>query len=67
MEIEIIKLNKSYSQLTREEKEYIISLYYEKKDLKFNELQVLLGVSKRVLNTLMKEYNINSRLKNRYS
>lgn len=65
--MEIIKINKSYSQLNNEEKEYIISLYYEEKDLKFSDLQELLGVSKRLLNTLMKEYNINSRLKNRYT
>ena len=65
--MELRKINKSYSQLTTEEKEYIISVYYERKDLKYTDLQKLLGVSKRLLNTLMKEYNINSRLKNRYT
>lgn len=53
--------------MNKEEKEYIISLYYERKDLKFKELQLLLGVSERVLRTLMKEYKINSKLKNRYT
>lgn len=65
--MEIKKINKSYSRLSREEKDYIIALYYERKDLKYTELQKLLGVSQRLLKTLMKEYNINSRLKNRYT
>lgn len=67
LKIDIKKINKSYSQLSKEEKEYIVSLYYERKDLKYAELQSLLGVSQRVLSTVMKEYNINSRLKNRYT
>lgn len=61
--MEIRKLNKSYSQLSKEEKVYIISVYYERKNLKYPELQKVLGVSQRVLKSVMKEYGINARLK----
>lgn len=60
-------INKSYSKLSNEEKEYIIRIYYEHKDLTYKDLMKYLKVSHRVLNSVMKEYNINSKLKNRYT
>lgn len=63
---DIKAINKSYTQLSNEEKEYIIRIYYEHKNLTYKDLMKYLKVSQRVLSSVMKEYNINSRLKNRY-
>lgn len=61
------KINKSYSKLTEEDKEYIIKVYYEYKNLKSKDIQSELGISDRAYKQVMKEYNINSKLKNRYT
>lgn len=61
------EINKSYSKLTIDEKEYIIKVYYEYKNLKSKEIQSKLGISSRTYNQIMKEYGINSKLKNRYT
>lgn len=60
-------IGKSYLQMTKEEKDYFIKLYYENKNLKVKEIGSKLGLSTRCTNSIFKEYNINSRLKNRYT
>lgn len=67
MKIKIRKITKSYGQMTQEEKEYIIHIYYENKDVGSKELQKLLEISHRAWLSVMKEFEINSKRKNRYT
>ena len=60
-------IGKSYLQLTKEEKDYFIDLYYKNKNLTVKEIEKRLGLSSRCTNTIFKEYNIKSRRKNRYT
>lgn len=66
-EIQLNKINKSYLKLSKDDKEYIIYVYYNYKHLKSVEIQKLLGISQKTYVKVMKEYGINSRLKNRYT
>lgn len=60
-------IGKSYLQLTEQEKEYFIKLYYDNLDLTVKEIGNKLGLSKRCTNLIFKEYSINSKRKNRYT
>lgn len=66
-EIQLKKISKPYSQLSKEDKEYLIYVYYNYKHLKSVEIQKILGISQKTYVNVMKEYGINSRLKNRYT
>lgn len=67
METSIKKISKSYGQMTQKEKEYVVQVYYEYKNLPKRELMKLLDVSHRAMLSVMKEFNINSKRKNRYT
>lgn len=56
-----------YENLTEEDKQKVVSLYYERKDLKISELHKIANVSERGFVRVLKEYGINTRLKNRYT
>lgn len=58
---------KAYNLLTKKDKELIVKSYYEFKKLTFKEIAVKLGVSERAFARVLKEENINTRLKNRYT
>lgn len=58
-------INKSYSKLTDEEKQIIIKAYFQKTPAM--EIQKIFGISKRCYGSVLKEFSINGRLKNRYS
>ena len=58
---------KAYNLLTKKDKEFIVKSYYEFKNLTFKEIAVKLGVSERAFARVLKEENINTRLKNRYT
>ncbi|MGL5692748.1 MAG: LAGLIDADG family homing endonuclease, partial [Peptostreptococcaceae bacterium] len=60
-------IGKSYLQLTTEEKDYFIKLYYENLNLTVEEIGKELGLSKRCTMSIFKEYKINSKRKNRYT
>lgn len=67
MDNQIRKISKSYGQMTQEEKEYIIKIYFKYKDIQKKDLMKLLDVSHRAMLSVMKEFNINSKRKNRYT
>ncbi|OXB94693.1 LAGLIDADG family homing endonuclease [Parageobacillus galactosidasius] len=54
-----------YNQLTENHKEQIIELYY--KNVSFEDIHKMLGVSMRSVSRVLKEAGINTRLKNRYT
>ena len=54
-------------QLNKEEKDYFIKLYYENTHLTVKQIGDALGLSKRCTMSIFKEYNINSKRKNRYT
>ena len=60
-------IGKSYLQLNKEEKDYFIKLYYENTHLTVKQIGDALGLSKRCTMSIFKEYNINSKRKNRYT
>lgn len=63
-----MKTNKiPYNKLTNEDKQKIIDSYYLYKDLKFKELAELCGVSDRAYARVLKENNIDTHIKNRYT
>lgn len=63
-----MKTNKiPYNKLTNEDKQKIINSYYLYKDLKFKELAELCGVSDRAYARVLKENNIDTHIKNRYT
>ena len=64
---EIIAINKSYGQMSKSDKEYILNVYYQFKDVPVAELRIKLGISQRAMLSVMKEYNIQSKRKNRYT
>lgn len=57
-------INKSYSKLTNEEKQIIIKAYFQK--MPAMEIQKTLRISRRCYGSVLKEFGINGRLKNRY-
>lgn len=54
-----------FNALTKDDKEDIVSLYYEGRP--FKEIADILGVSGRSIPRVLKEEDINTRLKNRYT
>lgn len=64
--MEIIKLNKKYIELDDNDKEYIKNVYYSFKDKSFDVLKKELNISRRTLRQVLKDFNINTKLKNRY-
>lgn len=62
----MIYIGKSYLQLSKEEKDYFIDLYYKNKNMTVNDIGSKLGLSKRCTMSIFKELGINSKRKNRY-
>ena len=59
-------MNKPYNKLNQNDKDIIISNYYNNVDLNFKELASICNVSERAFSRVLKENNINTKLKNRY-
>jgi hypothetical protein len=57
---------RTYNQINENEKNKIIKFYYENKYMDFNDIRTLFNLSKRTLPKILKEANINTKLKNRY-
>lgn len=57
---------KKYNELSNEEKNQIVNVYFNEKGLGFQEMSEKLGVSRRGISRVLRESNINTRLKNRY-
>ena len=63
-----MKTNKiPYNKLTDKDKQNIINSYYQYKNLKFKELAELCNVSERAYSRVLKENNIDTHIKNRYT
>lgn len=60
-------MKKSYNLLTVEDRQNIIDTYYNKAEMSFTEMSDLLQVSERSFARVLKENNINTSLKNRYT
>lgn len=62
-------MNILYKDLTQEQKEYIKEFYYEHKELNFKELQknLAINISERTLRQALKDMNINTKRKNKYT
>lgn len=58
---------KNYRELTDEDRREIINKYYEFKQLNFKELANKLNVSERSIGRVLKENDINTKRKNRYT
>jgi predicted HTH domain antitoxin len=58
---------KNYLQISQDEKEAVINLYYERIDLSFTEMAILSRISRRAFVRVLKEAGINTRRKNRYT
>lgn len=58
---------KSYLQLTQQEKQEFINYYYQNKEIKTIDICKKFDISKRCQKEIFKEFNINGRLKNRYT
>lgn len=56
-----------YNKITVELKKQIIDLYYSEKKLNFKEMAQILNVSERAFSRVLKENNINTRLKGKYT
>lgn len=59
--------SKSYNRLTDLDKKQIIEYYYTYKDDTFSKLAERLSVSKRAITRVLREFNINTKRKNRYT
>ena len=59
-------MNKPYNKLNQNDKDIIISNYYNNVDLNFKELASICNVSERAFSRVLKENNINTKVKNRY-
>lgn len=57
---------KSYKELNRNDKYKIVEYYYENKDISIKNIALNLNISQRGVCRVLKEENINTRLKNRY-
>lgn len=55
-----------YNKLTQSNKEEIVNLYYNEKELSFKDIAVKANVSERAVSRVLQEANINTRLKNKY-
>lgn len=60
-------MNKNYKELSFEDKKNIVEYYYNNKNKSFNEISNELKVSERSVSRVLKEFGINTRLKNRYT
>ena len=60
-------MKKNYNNLDLEDKKKIIDFYYNNKSICFGEISNILDVSSRSVSRVLKEANINTRLKNRYT
>lgn len=58
---------KDYRELDINDKKSIVEYYYNNKDKTFKEISLELNVSKRSISRVLKEENINTKLKNRYT
>lgn len=58
---------KNYRELTDEDRREIINKYYEFRQLNFKELASKLNVSERSIGRVLKENDINTKRKNRYT
>lgn len=58
---------KSYNQLTSDDKNKIINFYYKNKNILIKDIGNIIGISNRAVHRVLKEANINTRLKNRYN
>lgn len=56
-----------YNKLTQLNKQEIINLYYTEKELSFKDISIRANVSERAVSRVLKEENINTRLKNKYT
>lgn len=56
-----------YNYLTEDNKKNIIEIFYDSKNLCFKEISELLGFSERAISRVLKENNINTKRKNRYT
>lgn len=56
-----------YNLLTDEDKKNIIQTFYNSKNLSFKEISNLLGFSERAISRVLKESDINTKRKNRYT
>ena len=56
-----------YNKLTQLNKQEIINLYYAEKELSFKDISIKANVSERAVSRVLREANINTRLKNKYT
>ena len=56
-----------YNKLTQSNKREIINLYYAEKELSFRDISIKANVSERAVSRVLREANINTRLKNKYT
>lgn len=56
-----------YNKLTQSNKQEIINLYYAEKELSFKDISIKANVSERAISRVLREANINTRLKNKYT
>lgn len=59
-------MTKNYNQLTSKDKENIVEYYYLNKEISMDNIAQNLNISRRSISRVLKERNINTRLKNRY-
>lgn len=60
-------MSKNYNELTDYDKKQIVEYYYENKKVAMDDMAEILNISRRSLSRVLKESNINTRLKNRYT
>lgn len=60
-------MNKNYKELNIYDKDKIVEYYYINKDISVEDIGLNLCISKRGVSRVLKERNINTRLKNRYT
>lgn len=58
---------RNYNQLTSHDKKIIVEYYYKNKKTNFDDISLKLNISRRGISRVLKEENINTRLKNRYT
>lgn len=61
-----IGLNRDYRNLDSYQKTRIVEFYYKNKDIQVKDIGKILNISDRAVRRVLKEENINTRLKNRY-
>ena len=61
-----ISLARDYRSLNSYQKTRIVEFYYKNKDIQVKDIGKELNISDRAVRRVLKEENINTRLKNRY-